>query len=76
MDGYAEGHAWAQIDSCLMATKTYGYTEGRVRQNMSPNTQQKDSSMRAVKTYGSAESRARHEEDSWEAIDDNAKGCN
>ena len=29
-----------------------------------------------MKIYGSAESRAEHEEDSWDAIDDDAEGCN
>ena len=53
-----------------------GYTNDHVRQNISPNTQQTNSDLRAVKTYGNVESQAGHKEDSWDATDDNAKGCN
>ena len=59
-----------------MATKTDDYTKGRAKQNTSPSTQWTDYSMRVVKIYDNTESRARHEEDSWEATDDNTKGCN
>ena len=59
-----------------MAMKMNGYTEGRARQSISPNTQQTDSSLRAVKTYDNTESRAGHKEDSWEATDDSTEGCN
>ena len=59
-----------------MATKTNDYTEGRVKQNTSTSTQRSDFDLRAVKTYSSTESRARCKEDSWEATDGNAEGCN
>ena len=52
------------------------YTEGYVRQNKSPNTQQTDYGLRAVKTNGNAKSRAGHKEDSWDATDGDAEGCN
>ena len=55
-----------------MAMNTNDYTEGRVRQHMSPNTQRIDFGLRAIKTYDNAECR----EDSWEVTDDDAEGCN
>ena len=58
-----------------MATKTNGYTEGRVRQNTSPSTQWIDCGMRALKTYDNAESRAGRKKDSWEATDSNTEHC-
>ena len=40
------------------------YTEGRVRQNKGPNTQQIDSSLKVVKTDGNTESRVGRKENS------------
>ena len=59
-----------------MATKMNGYIEGRVRQNISPNTQWMNSGLRAVKAYNNIESCAGHREDSWEAMDSGVEGCN
>ena len=59
-----------------MATKTNDYTEGRVRQNTSPNTQQIDFGLRAVKTVGNAENHVGCKEDPWEETDSDTKGCN
>ena len=59
-----------------MATKTNSYIEGHVRQNISLSTQRTDSGLRVVKTYGNAESRAGYKEDSWEATNGDAEGCN
>ena len=59
-----------------MATKTNGYIKGRVRQYTSPNTHRIDFRLRAVKTYDKTESHARRKEDSWEAMNDDVKGCN
>ena len=59
-----------------MATKMNDYTKGHVNQTTSPSTQQTDSDLRAMKTYNNAKSRAGHKEDSWEATDGKAKGCN
>ena len=59
-----------------MAKKTNGYTEGRVRQNISLNTQQTNFGLRAVKRYENTESRPGCKEDSWEATDGDAEGCN
>ena len=53
-----------------MATKMNGYTEGHVRQNTSPSTQQINSGLGAMKTYGNAESR------SGRKMDGDAEGCN
>ena len=41
-----------------MAMKMNDYTEGRVRQNTSLDTQQTDFDMRVMKTYSNTESRA------------------
>ena len=59
-----------------MAMKMNSYTEGRVRQNISPSTQRIDFGLRAVKTYDNAESSVGCKEDSWEAMDGDAEGCN
>ena len=59
-----------------MATKTNGYTEGRVKQNTSPSTQQTDFSLRAVKTYGNVENRVGCKEDPREVMDGDTEGCN
>ena len=56
--------------------KMNGYTEGRVKQNISPSTQRTYFDLRVVKTYDNAESRAGRKEDSWEATNGDAKGCN
>ena len=60
----------------MRATKMNSYTEGFVRQNKGPNTQQIDSSLKVVKTDGNTESRVGRKENSWDATDDNTKGCN
>ena len=59
-----------------MAMKTNGYTEGRAKQNTSLSSQQTDSNLRAVKTYSKIESRVGRREDSWEAMNGDAKGFN
>ena len=59
-----------------MAIKTNGYAEGRVRQNTSVSIQWIDCDLKAMKTYDNAESCAGHKEDSWEAMDGDAEGCN
>ena len=59
-----------------MAKKTNGYTKGRVRQNISPSTQQIDFGLRAMKRYKNTESRPGCKEHSWEATDGDAEGCN
>ena len=53
-----------------------GYTEGRVRQNKSPKTQQTDCSLRAMKTDDNTEIRTGHKEDSWDTTNDDTEGCN
>ena len=60
----------------LSATKTNDYTEGRVRQNKSPRTQRTDCYLRAVKRNDNVESHDRSKEDSWDAMDGDAEGCN
>ena len=59
-----------------MAMKTNDYTDGRVKQNISPSTRQTDFGLRAMKTYDNAKSLAGRKEDSWEATDDDTEGCN
>ena len=59
-----------------MAMKMNGHTEGRVRENTSPNTQRIDFGLRAVKTYDNTKSHARHEENSMEATDSDTEGYN
>ena len=49
---------------------------GSVNQNTSISTQQTEFELRVVKTYNNTESHAGHEENSWEATDCDAKGCN
>ena len=45
-------------------------------QNKSPSTQRIDCGLRVVKTDDNAESRAGGKEDSWDATDGDAEGCN
>ena len=59
-----------------MSMKMNGYTEGYVKQNMSPSTQRIDSSLRAMKTYNNVKSHAGRKEDSLEVTEGDAKGCN
>ena len=59
-----------------MATNTDSYTEGYARQNISLSTQRTNCGLRAVKTYGNAKSHEGRKEDSWEATDGSAEGCN
>ena len=59
-----------------MAKKMNSYTEGHVRQNISLSAQQTNFGLRAMKTYGNTESRAGRKEESWEATNDDAEGCN
>ena len=53
-----------RIDSGLMAMKMNGNTKGRVRQNISFNTQWTYFGLGAVKTNGNAESHVGCKEDS------------
>ena len=59
-----------------MAMKTNSYTEGHVRKNTSLSTQRTDFDLKAVTTYDNIESSVGHKEDSWEATDNDAEGCN
>ena len=59
-----------------MPTKMNSYTEGRVKQNISPKNQRTEFGLRAVKTYGNAENDVGCKEDFWEATDGDVEGCN